>query len=188
MRFINSIFTVFGAVIFYFVFYTLLKSVLPILPDLTLYRQLDLTFDIYNYSVPMFDMLFFTFGLWVFCHGVIRLASLSEKGHLSSLDDLNDGEFGKIRHPLYGAFMIIELGLFISLRTLYGLIFLMALIFFQIIASYVEDTYVLKKRFGERYEEYCTLVKRRFFTTPMLFYYICAVVLIGGGVYYMFNW
>lgn len=184
MKFLNSILTLLGAVVFYFVFYTLLKSVLPVLPDLNLFRQLDLTFVVKGYRIPAFDMIFFSFGLWVFCHGVLRLASLSEKDH-SSKDDLDAGEFGKIRHPVYGAFMTIELGLFVSLRTVYSLCFMAVLIVFQIVASYIEDNYVLKKKFGDSYDEYCNSVKRRFFTPVIIFYYLIAALLTFAGIYFM---
>lgn len=113
---------------------------------------------------------------------------LTDKGHSINDEDLDNGEFGKIRHPMFGTFMIIELGLFLSLCSLYGVLLLVVIMFFQITMSIYEDQFVLKQKFHKRYDEYRAAVKRRFFTPLMSIYFLLAVIFVGGGIYYMFQW
>lgn len=190
MKLFNNLLVLIGTVVFYFVFFMLVRSVLPALPDMTLWRLADFPFQIEGYPIPLFDSIFFAFGLVVFAHGVFRMLGA---WHDTYLFEEADGEFGtglyeKVRHPMYGSFMIVELGLFLSLRSLYGVAVIAVLYLFHVLNALFEEQFVLKKKFNERYAEYRHKVKAMFFSRAMTVYLLLALVLISGGIYLMREW
>lgn len=192
MKFFHFLLVLLGSIAFFFIFYITARTVLPVLPEFTLWEGADFIIEIAGLKFPFFDLLFFATGMLVFCHGVLYLVyvtnypdSLYSILSRGSLDDI-EGPYSSIRHPMYTAFIMIELGLFSSLRSLYPVAFIVLLWLLQLGAALIEEYFVLKKRFPEMYAQYTASVNRRVFTPSLIVYSLIWTLLHGAGTYALF--
>ena len=182
----------FGSFVFFVVFFLTAKSLLPVLPDMTLFRQIEFDVLAGNYSIPFFDVIFFAIGLLVFCIGVVSLVRVTEynssaintvtrKSHAL----LTDHFYAEARHPMSGALMVLEIGLFISVRTLYALICIAIIVLIQTLSCFLEEKFVLEKEFGADYIEYKKKVRSVFFSLPLRIIAVTVLGIVLAGLYLM---
>ncbi|MFW6365586.1 MAG: methyltransferase family protein [Spirochaetota bacterium] len=193
MRLLHYLLVLPGALFFYVIFYVTARTVLPVLPPLPLWESAEFTVDLAGYTVQFFDLVFFAAGAVIFCHGVLYLAYVSsypDSLYRMMADNRTDparGPYRTVRHPLYSAFMMIELGIFSSLKSVYALLFIAFLFTVQTLSAFFEEQYLLKKRYRDRYTAYTTRVYRRFFTPFLVVYTLIMALLSGGGIYMLFT-
>ncbi len=181
-----------GAFAFFVIFFLTAKSLLPVLPDMTLFRQIEFDFLVGNYSIPFFDVIFFFLGLFVFCIGVITLVRVTEYNS-SAIDNvsrkspvlLTDHYYAQARHPMSGALMVLEIGLFVSVRTLYALICIAVIILIQALSCFLEEKLGLEKEFAEHYSEYRKKVRSVFFSLPLKIIVVTVMGVVLAGLYFM---
>ncbi len=188
MKLLQYLFALCGAVVFYFIFYIIARTVLPVLPVYNLWEGADFIIQIGGHNFPFFDLLFFTAGLLVFCHGSVYLVyvnnypdSLYDILSKNSMEQVR-GPYSKVRHPMYTSFIMIELGLFFSLRSLYPVLFFILLWIIQLTAMFIEENYSLKKKYPDIYKEYTAAVRSRFLNSALAFYFVIAALLVIGGI------
>jgi protein-S-isoprenylcysteine O-methyltransferase Ste14 len=74
------------------------------------------------------------------------------------------GPYRLMRHPQYFAGIIMILGWFLIWGSIYCLILFPFFIFLIFIQAYIEEKYILEKKFGQSYIEYKKTVKMLFHT------------------------
>lgn len=176
----------------YIAVYILLRFIFNKLPDLRPWEGIDLTIVILQNKVALFDIIYFLLGLVFFTHGTLRLVEISRQNNGARDSQtrlpvrlLTDGYYGKVRHPMYGSFMLIQAGTLFSLRSLIGLGIAVLVIFIQSINGIVEEKNQLVKIFSEEYELYRKKVKAKYLTGVMKVYFVLAGLLSVAGVLFM---
>jgi protein-S-isoprenylcysteine O-methyltransferase Ste14 len=189
MKILQYLFVFLGSLIFFFIFYVIARTVSGVLPEILVLLDADFMIEILGLNFPFFDLFYVLFGLLIFTHGSLYLV------HVHSFPDSlyqlieSDGQYAdkgpykKVRHPMYSSFIMIELGLFISLRSVYAIIFIILLWIIQSFAAIIEEEYALKKKYRDAFYAYASKVRRRFFSGALVFYTISAIIFKAIEIY-----
>lgn len=169
--------------------YMLLKS-LKFPPQFNLWRRKEYIIILFNHKVEIFTLIHFTLGFIFFVHGGIRLAEISEQ--VQTVRDketrkptklLKSGYFAVLRHPMYGTFMILQLGIWFSSKSLIGILILIPIIILFYTNGTLEENKSLKIIFGDEYVSYMKKVPHRYLTKVMMFYFaLASFVTIAGMI------
>lgn len=183
-RIIRLLWTVIG----YGLIYACLKYVFLFIPDIQPWNHSETWFTIYNIKFIKADLLYFVGGLIANLYGAVRLSKITIQNH-SAKDKKNDkpkellhtGYYGKVRHPMYGTFLILQAGCLLPLRSLAGIIvtFLLALI--QYLNAITEEKHRLIPIFREKYQGYQKNVKAMLFTKPEAVLFLLPVLFSALG-------
>lgn len=176
----------------YILLFWLLNLILDCLPDQELWGKIDFEISPLSFSLNFFSFISFIIGLIIFCYGVLRLSGISEQNHKARdsktrkpVKLLTEGYYGEVRHPMYGTFMLIQLGLFLSLRSLLATIVIALFIITQYANGIFEEKRELAKIFGEEYELYRRKVKSKYLTGLMKIIFGLAGILTIPGIIFM---
>ena len=112
-------------------------------PFLKLWKRIDITLiDIY-FNVTFFRMVHFVIGMPIFIYGVFKIIgiiSINKKAQLERNRPgyiINDGLYGKMRHPMYTMIVLIQAGLFFSLCSALGILFSSFFLLFFIMVHFI---------------------------------------------------
>lgn len=139
----------------------LLKYVLLLFPDLQPWDNAKTWFTFNSIPFSKYDCPYIVFGLAANCYGTIKLMKITKQNH--SIKDkesgmpsklLTDGCYAKVRHPMYGAFIILHSSLLLSLRSFIGIIFALGVVIFQYFNAKWEEKKNLIPLFRENYINY----------------------------------
>jgi protein-S-isoprenylcysteine O-methyltransferase Ste14 len=153
--------------------------VTPLLPGPHLWVAIDRTMKIGQGSMSLANGLHILLGYTMFIYGsyhawrATRLKNTVEDArHELATRILDVGYYGQVRHPMYGMFILANVGLGFAMNSIYGLGFgLLSLVLF-VANGIFEERYVMIRFFGEEYQAYRRRVTARYFTPPQ------AIVLI----------
>ncbi len=172
--------------------YFVLVYALEFLPDIKPWQGLIYSVTLWEQQLKIIDIVYFITGLVFFCHGILRLIEISRQNHSARNKDsslpkilLTDGYYSKVRHPMYGTFILIQAGLLFSLRSSIGLLLAAAIILLQIFNGIREEKNQLIKIFAQDYQEYAQKVKNRYMTQIMKIYFGFAVLLTVVGLFFI---
>ncbi len=143
----------------------------PWLPGSQLWQAVDRTFTIGFASVSLAGLLHLLIGYSLFIYGsyhawqATRLKNTVEHAHHELATRLLDtGYYGRARHPMYGMFILANVGLGLATNSVYGLAFsLLSLVLF-VANGIFEERAVMIRFFGDEYRAYMQRVKARYFT------------------------
>lgn len=166
----KSIAVVWG-VIGYILLYLLIKYVLLYIPDVQPWNDLETWFTLSGISFVRADLVYFLYGLIMTSYGTVKLPQISVQNHSVKNKNSNkpkkllvNGYYTKVRHPMYGTFIILQAGLMMSLRSLDGMIIALLIIISQYINATIEEKNQLVPTFGEEYKQYSKKVKAMILT------------------------
>jgi len=155
-----------GAISFTVLFF-LLRFLLKFVPDFYIWETESEWFKIFGISLYQIDIIYFIICLIFVTHGVINLFLITKENHKARNDNtrkpeklLKEGFYSKARHPMYGTFLIINFGLLLSTRSIWGLILIGLFFIIQYGNSYIEEKTELLEIFPEDYTKY----KKKVFT------------------------
>lgn len=170
----------------------LFRGILNYLPDPVLWGKFDYTISVLSYSLNLFSVINFVLGLIIFCYGICRLYGINKQNHEARDHKtrkptklLTEGYYSEVRHPMYGAFVLIQLGLLFSLRSLFATIIIVLVIVGQFANGIFEEKRELVKIFGDEYEAYRKKVRARFITEPMKIIFTLAGVSTVFGIMFI---
>lgn len=153
-------------IIFFTLIYSVFKYILVLLPDITLYKNSKCVVTFLNLQFFMPDFAFMAVGIILFCYGKVLISKISDQNCSvrTSSDNsptslLVDGYYKKVRHPMYGAFIITQMGILFSLRSLIATAFLLVVILIQYFNAFYEEKKDLIPKFNQQYIEYKRNVK-----------------------------
>lgn len=189
---IRKAFTLVLAAAMYAALYFAFAYVFNLIPDLKPWEGIGQSITILGRQTAAADIVYFALGLLFFVHGMLGLTAISRQNHSVRDDDtrlpkalLTDGYYSKVRHPMYGTFMLIIAGLLFPLRSLIALGIAALMIFLQSLNGIMEEKNQLSKIFGEEYEDYKRRVRGRYLTGVMKAYFGAAVLLSAAGLFFM---
>ncbi|WP_234124910.1 methyltransferase [Clostridium hydrogenum] len=191
MRYVKRFGVVILSGISFVLIYMLLKSLrFPLRFDL--WRRKEYIISLFNHKVEIFTLIHFILGCIFFVDGGVRLTEISEQVQVVRDKEtrkptklLKSGYFAVLRHPMYGTFMILQLGIWFSIKSLIGIFILIPIIILFYANGILEENKSLKVIFGDEYISYMKKVPHRYLTKLMMFYFAAAVFFAIAGVIYM---
>lgn len=151
----------------YVVLYYFVKYILISLPDFRPWSNFMPWFSIGGVLFSKIDLLYFICGLILICYGNVKLSAItiqnqSVRNEKCSTPEklLVTGYYAKVRHPMYGTFIITQAGFMLSLRSLDSIIIACIIITFQYVNAAVEEKRLLLPTFGEEYRVYAQNIGR----------------------------
>lgn len=145
----------------YIVLYYFIKYIFTSLPDFRPWNNFMPWFSLGGVLFSKIDLIYFTYGLILICYGTVKLSKITMQNHSVRNEKSNiparllvTGYYAKVRHPMYGTFIIIQAGFMLSLRSLGGIIIACIIFAFQYVNAAVEEKRLLLPTFGEEYKTY----------------------------------
>jgi protein-S-isoprenylcysteine O-methyltransferase Ste14 len=143
----------------------------PLLPGPHLWAAVDRALTVAGSSVSLARLLHILPGYTLFIYGsfhawqATRLKNtVEDPNHELATHILDTGYYARVRHPMYGMFILANVGLGFAMTSVYGLAFgLLSLVLF-IANGIFEERYVMIRFFGKAYENYMRRVPARYFT------------------------
>ncbi|HQF34248.1 MAG TPA: methyltransferase [Petrotogaceae bacterium] len=171
--------------------YFLVKYIFNYIPDFRPWNSFEVWFSIGTMKFIKSDLAYFICGLIVTCYGSIRLSSITVHNH-SAKNQKSDipakllitGYYSKVRHPMYGTFIILQAGFMLSLRSFIGMMVILIITAFQYINAKFEEKNDLIPLFGDEYRQYIKKVNRTLLTRAESIIFI--LVFIGSLIGYIF--
>jgi len=166
------------------------KYLLAPCPDLPLWQHTALWFWAGPVPVYLADVLYFACGFMLFCWGGIRLgaagAQTPGKAHTVGARPtlLTGGIYAKVRHPMYSAFILLQSGFLLSLRSLAGLVLALLIVAGQYVNAAAEERRTLLPLFGETYTAYRAKVPRWLFRHGEAALLLLAILLSAAGLFF----
>jgi len=177
---INSAWSIIGyALLFYFV-----KYILTFIPDFQPWSNFKMWFTLGGVRYIKSDLVYFICGIILTCYGTIRLSKITVQNHSvrnekdsAPKELLVNGYYAKVRHPMYGTFIILQAGFMLSLRSFVGIIIALIVLIFQYENAVIEEKKQLIPIFGEEYRLYVKNVNRILLTKSEIIIFALATLL-----------
>lgn len=181
---IISLWAILGYGILYFAF----RYIFQFIPDIQPWGMFNFHIILFNF-IYLTDIIYFVVGLIFYTYGALRLAGISSQNHTVRDEKtrkpdslLTDGYYREVRHPMYGAFILLQASFLFSLRSLICLLITVIIIIVQNINAVHEEKQQLIPMFGDEYTSYMHHTKARFATKYMFVYLIIAVTVSCIGL------
>jgi protein-S-isoprenylcysteine O-methyltransferase Ste14 len=166
----------------YVILYYFIKYILTFIPDFQPWSNFKPWLILGGVKFIKADLVYFTCGLFLTCYGSIKLSKITVQNH-SVRNEKNgipkellvSGYYAKVRHPMYGTFIILQAGFMLSLRSLDGILIALIIIAVQYVNAVIEEKRQLIPIFGEEYKLYIKNVNRMFLTNAE----IVALILVA---------
>lgn len=172
----------------YVLLYYLFKYIFNCIGDFQPWNDFKILLNIGDVELIKSDCVYFVLGLIIACYGTIRLSKITSQNHSAKNKEnsipnklLTTGYYTKVRHPMYGTFIILEAGFLLSLRSFTGMIIALIVAIIQYLNAGFEEKKQLIPIFGEEYSQYSKKVRHRLSTRPEIIVLILALLLSGAG-------
>ncbi len=163
---IRNSWIILSSTVCYIMIYLLLKFTITYVPDIYAWNHAKTWFTFRNLKFIKMDAIYFFIGLLMVYYGSIRLFNITIQNHSvkNENDDipnslLKDGYYASVRHPMYGTFVILYIGILFSLRSLDGIVLALLMIVGQYVNAIIEEKRILQPVFCEEYQRYSRQVK-----------------------------
>ncbi len=160
----NIIFLVWSILCFIFLFIGL-RWLMADIPDVHPWSNSSLWRSIFGISFLQVDTLFFLFGIIIYMYASIRFIGINKENHsVRTKSDMPEsllitGFYAKVRHPMYGVFVIWFAAVFLSLRSVIGIFLAVLFAMTQYANAYREEKKTLVPLFGDEYRQYSDKVR-----------------------------
>jgi protein-S-isoprenylcysteine O-methyltransferase Ste14 len=158
-------------IIGYVVLYYFIKYIFTSIPDFLPWSNFKSWLSLGGVRFTKIDLIYFTCGLFLTCYGTIKLSKITVQNHRVRDEKSNapkellvNGYYAKVRHPMYGTFIILQAGFMLSLRSFDGVIVALIIISIQYVNAAIEERRQLIPIFGEEYKLYIKNVGRMLLT------------------------
>lgn len=164
---------------------------LPLLPGQQLWASVDQSIRIGKLSVRSTQLMHLLIGYGLFIYGsyhawqATRLKNtVEDPKHELATRILDTGYYAQVRHPMYGMFILANVGLGFAMNSIYGLAFglLSLLLFFA--NGIFEERAVMLRFFAEEYHDYMGRVKARYFTPSQAIMLALVLTLNLAGLFF----
>lgn len=157
---------VWGVIVYILLFYSV-KYILNSIPDFQPWGNFKTWFALGGVRFIKLDLGYFIYGIILTCYGTMRLSKITDQNHSVRNEEgsdpkklLVDGYYARVRHPMYGTFILLQAGFMLSLRSFVGIIIAILVFIFQYANAVIEEKKKLIPIFGEEYRFYAKNVNR----------------------------
>lgn len=164
---------------------------LPLLPGPHLWAALDRTLQAGPVELSLAGLLNLLLGYSLFIYGsyhawrATRLKNTVEHpDHELATRLLDTGYYARVRHPMYGMFILANAGLGLAMNSVYGLAFSLLSLALFIANGIFEERVVMLRFFPSEYRAYMGRVKARYFTPAQA---VCLALVLAinlAGLFY----
>jgi protein-S-isoprenylcysteine O-methyltransferase Ste14 len=186
--FLHKAISLLWGIIGYVLLYYLIEYIFTGIPDFQPWDNFKTWFKIENVKFTKSDLVYFVCGLIINCYGFIRLSKITIENHSAKNKENNTpnkllitGYYAKVRHPMYGTFIILQAGFMLSLRSFIGMILALIIVIVQYINAGFEEKSQLIPIFGEEYHQYTKKVRHMLLTKFEIIVFILALLLSVVG-------
>lgn len=171
-------------IIGYVILYFLIKYAFLYVPDFQPWNDFKAWFTLGGVKFVKADLVYFVCGLILNCYGTVRLSKITVQNHSAKSEKgsspkclLTNGYYAKVRHPMYGTFIILQAGFMLSLRSFMGMIVALLIVVGQYINAAIEEKKQLIPIFGEEYNLYIKNVRRMVLTKSEIIVFAVVIIL-----------
>lgn len=171
-------------VIGYVILYFLIMYAFLYVPDFRPWSNFKTWFSLGGIKFTKADFVYFVCGLILNCYGTIRLSKITVQNHSAKSEKgsnpkclLTNGYYAKVRHPMYGTFIILQAGFMLSLRSFVGMIVALLIVVGQYINATFEEKKQLIPILGEEYNQYSKNVRRMILTKSEIIVFAVVIIL-----------
>lgn len=186
--FLQAAIAVFWGITGYALLYCLFRSVFALIPDEQPWNRFGIWLTVGGVRLLKSDLVYFLWGLFITVYGTVRLTRITIQNHSarkkeSSTPDklLTTGDYARVRHPMYGTFILLQAGFLLSLRSLLGIILALIVVGVQYLNAGMEEKKRLVPLFGDAYRVYKKKVRRMLLTRPELTVILSALLISAAG-------
>lgn len=160
-----TVFRVLLCIICYSVIYLGLKWALEFVPDWAPWPSSDAVSAFGVVPLTIADTVYFCIGFLVFLYGCIRYYGINKQNHSVRKGNdtpdalLTTGYYSRVRHPMYGVFVLRFAAVMLSLRSVIGIILMLIFAVSQYLNAFREEKRVLIPLFNESYRDYANHVR-----------------------------
>lgn len=160
----------------------------PLLPGPELWLRIDRTVTVAGGTVSLASFLHILLGYTLFIYGsfhawlATRLKNtVEDPKHELATRILDTGYYARVRHPMYGMFILANAGLGFAMNSVYGLGFSFLSVAAFVANGIFEERYVMIRFFGEEYKAYMRHVTARYFTPgqAIVLFLVLALYVVG---------
>lgn len=163
----------------------------PLLPGPHLWTAIDRTIVVAGGTISLATLLHILFGYVLFIYGsfhawqATRLKNtVEDPKHELATRILDTGYYARVRHPMYGMFILANVGLGFAMVSIYGLIFGILSLAAFVANGILEERYIMLRFFGEAYQDYMERVTARYFTPGQAFVMAFALGIYIAGFFF----
>lgn len=164
----------------------------PLLPGPDLWSAIDRTITVADGTVSLANLLHVLLGYTLFIYGsfhawqATRLKNtVEDPKHELATHILDTGYYARVRHPMYGMFILANVGLGFAMYSVYGLGFAFLSLAAFVANGIFEERYVMIRFFGQAYEAYMRRVTSRYFTSGQAVVLSLILVLYVAGLFFI---
>ena len=143
----------------------------PFLPGVQPWATIDRTITVAGGTISLANLLHILLGYILFIYAsfhawqATRLKNTAEDPrHGLATRILDTGYYARVRHPMYGMFILANVGLGFAMHSVYGLGFGLLSLAAFVANGIFEERSVMLRFFGEAYQDYMRRVRARYFT------------------------
>lgn len=161
----RNVIKVIFSIICYGAIYIALKWVLGFLPDLSPWNSSDIFTAFGRIPFTIADAVYFGIGAIVYLYASIRFYGINQQNHsVRGKSDtpsalLTTGYYSKVRHPMYGVFVLRSAAVLLSLRSFIGIVLTVIFAISQYVNAIREEKVQLIPLFGDSYRNYINQVR-----------------------------
>jgi len=166
-------------------------ALLPLLPGPPLWTVIDRTLTIGTASISLPSLMHILIGYGLFMYGSYHAwratrqkNTVEDSKHELATRILDTDYYGRVRHPMYGMFIMANIGLGFAMNSIYGLLFALLSVILFIANGIFEEKYIMLRFFGAAYQDYMHRVTRRYFTPAQAIVVSLALVLYSAGLFF----
>lgn len=163
---------------------------IPLLPGPRLWRTMDQSLLVGGASIRLTSLLQLLIGYGLFLYGSYHAwratglkNTVEDPKHELASRILDTGYYGRVRHPMYGMFIMANVGLGFALNSIYGLALGLLSLGLFLANGIFEERYVMLRFFGEEYQAYMRRVTARYFTSAQAIVLTLTLVLYITGFF-----
>lgn len=187
--FLHKVISFVCGIIGYAALYYLMKYIFTLIPDLQPWNNFKTWFVLGGVKYKKIDLVYFIYGLITTCYGTMRLSKITAQNHSVRNEKSStpkklviNGYYAKVRHPMYGTFIILQAGFMLSMRSFWGITIALIILIFQYANAVIEEKKQLIPIFGEEYGLYTKNVNRMLLTKSEIIIFSLAALLSAAGL------
>ena len=178
-------------VIIAFIFFLGLKWLGNIIIDflgIASYQDLGISFSILDWDMSLLSLILQLGSFGLFATGFMLLGKIINnhrhilKRNQTRTPELIDwGLYSKYRHPMYGSFILLQSGIFLSFPTQWSFALALILTLITIANGLLEEKFVMMKKVKDKYQQYKSRVTRLYL--PVILWLIMIFLYILHGLH-----
>ena len=175
----------------YVIAYGILKYIMRFIPSFHLWSNYETWVTFFTIPLLKCDLIFFLVGIVLYGLESIHIGTIIAQNH--SIKDQNgdspnqlltDGVYSTLRHPMYGAFIILEACVLLSIGSLYGVFLTIAFIILHYCNAFYEEKKNLIPQFRDKYINYMKTTHRMLLRKWEVFVLAVAIIINLIGLVY----